>query len=139
MRVILRTKSDSDTPILGAMFPGMVSAIEAARKRQDVPVAATDQDNADAAERVPGSLAGSTLTQIKIEQRPLRMVSIDGVAPSVETLESGAYPFSKTIYFVLPARKNSSADGFVAFLRSPAGQAILRDAGNLMSPDPSKS
>jgi phosphate transport system substrate-binding protein len=139
VRVILRPKSDSDTPILGAMFPGMASAIEAARKRHDVTVAATDQDNADAAERIPGSLTGFTLTQFKTERRPLHLLPIDGVAPSLEALESGAYPFSKTIYFVLPAKTNPRAEDFVAFLRSPAGRAILRDSGNLIIPDPGKS
>jgi phosphate transport system substrate-binding protein len=139
LHVILRPKSDTDTSILGGMFPGMVSAIESARARQDVPVAATDQDNADAAERTPGSLTGSTLTQIKTEQRPLRLLSIDGVTPSLEALERGAYPFSKTIYFILPENKNPSADAFVAFLRSDAGQAMLRGGGNLVIPDPGKS
>jgi phosphate transport system substrate-binding protein len=138
LHVILRPKSDTDTSILGGMFPGMVSAIESARTRQDVPVAATDQDNADAAERISGSLTGSTLTQIKTEQRPLRLLSIDGVTPSLEALESGAYPFSKTIYFILPAKNNPSAEAFVAFLRSPAGQAMLRGGGNLVIPDPGK-
>lgn len=139
LRVILRPKSDTDTPILGGMFPDMVSAIEAARARHDVPVAATDQDNADAAERIPGSLASSTLTQIKTEQRRLRLVSIDGVTPTLEALESSAYPFSKTIYFVLPAKKNPAAESFVTFLCSPAGQAALRDGGNLFVSDPGKS
>jgi phosphate transport system substrate-binding protein len=139
IRVILRPKSDSDTPILGGMFPGMASALESARTRQDVTVAATDQDNADAAEQIPGSLTGSTLTQIKTEQRPLRLLSIDGVTPSLEALDSGAYPFSKTIYFILPAKNNPSAEAFVAFLRSPAGQAILHDGGNLVIPDSGKS
>jgi phosphate transport system substrate-binding protein len=139
IRVILRPKSDTDTPILGGMFPGMVSAIESARTRQDVSVAATDQDNADAAEQIPGSLTGSTLTQIKSEQRPLRLVSIDGITPSLEALVSGDYPFSKTIYFILPAKKNPSAEAFVAFLHSPAGQAILYDGGNLVIPGPDRS
>ncbi len=139
VRVILRPKSDSDTPILGGMFPGMDSAIEAARARHDVPIAATDQDNVDAAERIPGSLAGSTLTQIKTEQPRLRLISIDGVLPTLEALESGAYPFSKTIYFVLPAKKNPAAENFVTFLVSPVGRAALRAGGNLLMADPGKS
>jgi phosphate transport system substrate-binding protein len=105
IRIVLRPRSDSDTPVLGGMFPGMAAAIEAARKRQEVPLAATDQDNAALAEQAPGSLAGSTFTQIKTEQRKVRLVSIDGVEPSLENLERGAYPFSKTLYFVLPAKK----------------------------------
>jgi phosphate transport system substrate-binding protein len=139
IRIILRPKSDSDTPILGGMFPAMVAAIEAARGRHDIPIAATDQDNADAAERMEGSLAGATLTQIKTEKRNLRLISIDGVAPSVEGLESGAYPFGKTIYFVLPAKSNPAAERFVAFIQSPTGQALLRETGNILVANPGRS
>ena len=139
IRVILRPKSDTDTSILGGMFPGMVAALEAARARHDVPVAATDQDNATAAERIAGSLTGSTLTQIKTEQRSLRLVPVDGMAPTVEALENGSYPFSKTIYFILPAKPNPRAEGFMAFLQSPAGRAALREHGNLLIPVEAKS
>jgi len=90
LRVILRPKSDSDTPLLGSLFPGMASAMDSARKRHDVTVAATDQDNADAAERIPGSLAGASLTQIKSEQRLLRLIAVNGVTPSLMALETGA-------------------------------------------------
>jgi phosphate transport system substrate-binding protein len=135
IRIVLRPKSDSDTPVLGGMFPGMADAIEQARERPDVPVAATDQDNADLVERAPGSLAGSTFTQIKMEKRNLRFVAIDGVEPSPETLESGAYPYSKTFYFVLPEKKNALAEQFIAFLQTPAGHAALRETGNLPAAD----
>jgi phosphate transport system substrate-binding protein len=127
LRVILRPKSDSDTPLLGWLFPGMASAMDAARKRHDVTVAATDQDNAEAAERIPGSLAGASLAQIKTEQRRLRLIAVNGVTPSLTTLETGAYPFGKLIHVVLPATNNAMADRFVAFLRSPAGVAALRE------------
>ena len=131
IRIILRPKSDSDTAVLGGMFPGMAAAIEEARQRPDIPIAATDQDNADMAERIPGSLTGSTLSQVKMERRNLRFLAIDGVEPSLENLESGAYPFVKPIYVVLPAKKNPLAERFIAFLGSPAGQAALRTTGNL--------
>jgi phosphate transport system substrate-binding protein len=126
LRVILRPKSDSDTPLLGSLFPGMASALDAARKRHDVSVAATDQDNAEAAERIPGSLAGASLTQIKTERRRLRLISLNGVTPSLTTLETGAYPFGKLMHVILPATNKAMADQFVAFLRSPAGAAVLR-------------
>jgi phosphate transport system substrate-binding protein len=128
-RVILRPKSDSDTTVLGEMFPGMVSAMEAARARQDTTIAATDQDNADAAERIQGSLTGTTLTQMITEKRNLRVVAIDGVAPGVEAMEVGAYPFTKTIFFVLPAKRNAVAERFIAFTQSSNGQEVLRAKG----------
>ena len=57
IRVILRPRSESDTALIGELFPGVASAIATARLRPDIPVAATDQDNADMAEQTPGSLS----------------------------------------------------------------------------------
>lgn len=113
----------------------MATALEVARARRDTNIAATDQDNADAAERIEGSLTGSTLTQMITEQRNVRLTPIDGVAPSVATAESGAYPFSKTLYFVLPAMKTPEAERFIAFIRSATGQELLRANGSILIPD----
>lgn len=135
IRLILRPKSDSDSAVLAGMFPGMADAIEQARQRPDVPIAATDQDNADLAERAPSTLAGSTFTQVKTERRNLRLVAIDGVEPSLENLESGDYPYEKTLYFVLSLKKSAAVEDFLAFLNSPAGHAALRAAGNLPAAD----
>ncbi len=132
VRVILRPKSDSDVVTMGRLFPDMTAAIEQARRRPGLPTAATDQDNADLAERVAGSLTGSTFTQIKMERRNLRLVAIDGVEPSLENLERGTYPFAAIVHFVLPAKKNPVAERFVGFLRLSAGQAALVATGNIL-------
>lgn len=131
IRIILRPKSDSDTAVLSGMFPDMESALEQARRRPEIPTAATDHDNADLAERLSGSLAGSTLTQILMEKRKLNFVALDGVVPSLDTFERGTYPFEKRIYFVLRAKKSDLAFRFIAFLHSSQGEAALRAAGNL--------
>jgi phosphate transport system substrate-binding protein len=133
IRIILRPRSDSDTLVLGGLLPGMAEAIEQARRRPDIPIAATDQDNASLAEQVPGSLTGSTFTQIKTEQRNLRFVAINQVEPSLENLQSGAYPFEKALSFVLPAKKAPAAERFIAFVRSPAGRIALHATGNLLT------
>lgn len=132
IRVILRPQGDTDIPILNAAFPGMIEALEQARQRREIPVAATDQDNTGLAERMPGSLTGSTLTQIKTENRRLRLVALDGIDPTLEALEQGSYPFGKTLYFVVTERNNALAQRFLAFLRSPKGQDALRANGCLL-------
>jgi phosphate transport system substrate-binding protein len=131
VRIILRPLSDSDTPVLRGMFPNMVPALEAAHKRRDVPVAATDQDNADLAEKMPGSLATSTLTQVQMEQRRLHAIAIGGIEPTLSNLERGTYPYAKTLLFVLPARKSALAERFIAFLKTSEGRAALAATGNL--------
>lgn len=132
IRVILRPRGDSDTTLLGELFPGMSAALEAARRRPDVPMAATDQDNANLAEEVEGSFTGAAFTQIKMERRKkLRFVALDGVEPTLENFENGTYRYGKTFYFVFTEAKKPMVDRFLAFLRSPQGRVALRQTGTL--------
>ena len=100
INIILRPKSDTDTALMNKIFPGMQEAIEQARKRPDVPVAATDQDSARLAENLTGSFAVAGLSRIVTEKRNLRLVPIDGVEPSLANLEHGTYLFEKQFYLV---------------------------------------
>lgn len=127
VRIILRPRTDTDTELLGALFAGMREAMETARRRPEMPTAATDQDSADMAERLSGSLSGSTATQIKTEGRHLQAIPIDGIAPTFENFESGAYRFAKKLYFIEKQGGDPGAGRFIAFLRSPAGLKALRE------------
>lgn len=131
VRIILRPRSETDTTLLGEMFPGMAQAIEVARRHAEVPTAATDQDNVALAERLTGSLIGTTLTQLTTERSSLHIITIDGVAPTLANFESGKYPFGKKLYFVLGKKSMPEAQTFVAFLLSPQGLKALRDAAVL--------
>ena len=107
----------------------MVEAIQQLRKRNDLSLAATDQDNAEMGEKAKGSLVSATMAQITTEKRNLRFVSIDGVAPSLEGLQNGSYPYGKTMYLVVPTVVSPEGSAFVAFLGKSAGEALLRTAG----------
>ncbi|MDB5578191.1 MAG: ABC-type phosphate transport system periplasmic component-like [Bradyrhizobium sp.] len=131
LRIILRPRSEVDSTLLAKAFPNMAGAIEQLRLRAEIPVAATDQDNVRMAERMPGSLVSATLAQMQTEKPNLHFLMIDGVAPTLENFERGAYPYHKDFYFILPARRTPSLDRFVAFLRSPEGAKLLREAGSL--------
>lgn len=136
IRILLRPTNESDVLVLGNMFPGMSAAIARVRDRPELSIAATDQDNADMAEKTRGSLVGATFTQIVTEKRNLRFVAIDGVEPSLENYEKGTYPFGKTLYLVVVGPQKSPAVArLLTFLRSPKGAAALREAGVLLSPE----
>lgn len=132
IRLILRPRSETDTKLLGKLAAGMDEAIEALRLRAEVPIAATDQDNADMAERQKGSLTGTTLTQLKTEDRRLNLVPLDGVEPTFANFESGRYPFEKKLYFILRPNDVPAASQFIDFMRSPKGLAALREAEVLL-------
>jgi phosphate transport system substrate-binding protein len=133
IRKILRPRSDADTTVLALLFAGMGEAIEAARRHEEVPTAATDQDNIDLAERTPGSLTGTTMTQLKTEHRKLRVVPLDGVEPTFANFESGTYPFAKRMFVLVPRNDSTAVQKFVEFLRSPRGVAALRETEALPS------
>jgi phosphate transport system substrate-binding protein len=133
--ITLRPADESDNIVLGDYFTGMREALLHLRKRRDLSIAATDQDNAEMAEKAKGSLTSATLVQIMAEKRNLRFVDIDGVAPSVENVLSSAYPYTKPLYLVAPSEPSPEAEAFLAFLARPAGVALLRRAGVIPGSD----
>ncbi len=70
-----------------------------------------------------------------MEKRNLRFVALDGVTPSLESYANGSYPFGKSFYLVLGAKKSPGAERFLEFLRSPEGAVALRKADLLLKPE----
>jgi phosphate transport system substrate-binding protein len=135
MRIVLRPQADSDTVLLAQHFPGMAAALDKARQRHEIPVAATDVENADKAESIPGSLTSASYIQIKSENRNLRFVALDGVEPSLENLERGTYRLGRRLHVFASTPPTRAAERFIACMRSPEGVQALRDAGGRLDPD----
>ena len=131
IKLILRPRSDSGTATLAALFPGMDAALKQASRRSDLPVAGTDQDSAELAEKLPGSLISTTYTQVTLEHRNLRLIALDGVSPTMEAFEGGAYRHAATFHVVHPRQPSPAAKLFVDFLTSTEGLRALRAAGCL--------
>ena len=135
VRIILRNKKDTSTKILISAFEGMDVALASARAIPGIPVAATEQDNMDLAERMPGALTTSSLTLVLAERRSVTPIAIDGVAPTVENLANGSYRLIKNFYLVTGPKVSRLALQFIRFVRSAKGTAILKATGNLAATD----
>ncbi len=135
IRLVVRPDADADTIALRGFSAEMDAALSATMARKGLRMADTDQDNADALEQLPGSLGMSTLTQILTENRAIRALPLDGVAPTLESLAAGRYRHFKTLYLVTGRNPAPLARDFAAFVRSPAAQAILARTGNLALQD----
>jgi len=131
LKVILRTKVDADTMLVERVFPDMAAAIERARQRPEIPLAATDQDNVNLAQRLDGSFTFAGLGQIIAEKCDLRAVPIDSVAPGPTALENGTYPYEKMFYLVYAEDRSAGAKQFQQFLHSAETQAMLLAIGYL--------
>lgn len=127
--VILRPTVETSTHFMTENVPGMLSALAAARARPDVPVATTDQENVELAQRIIGSIAVSTLTQVRTERPNLRMLSIDDVSPDESFDRPGSYPLQMSICFALRTTSKPPAKEFIRFARSPAASALRREVG----------
>jgi phosphate transport system substrate-binding protein len=130
IRLVMRPIGDTDTEVIKAISPAMRLAKEVAEKRPGMLFTVTDQETADGIESVPGSLGPSTLALVLSEKRAMRPLSLDGVVPSVKALAEGRYPLSKTMYLVIPIEPAPAVRGFVNFVLSPAGRALLAQNGH---------
>jgi phosphate transport system substrate-binding protein len=131
LKIILRPKVDADTALVERTIPDIAAAILRARQRPDVLVAMTDQDNVNLAQRLDGAFSLAGYGQIVAEQSDLRLVAIDGVMPSLDTLANGTYPYEKIFYLVFARDRNAGAEQLLRFLGSDDGRKALLATGNL--------
>ena len=131
LRPVLRPVSDSENILFQALSPEIAHALTLAHARPGVHIAITDQDSADAIERIPGAVGSSTLALILSERRAIKALPLQGVAPSVTALARGKYPYYKPLYLVTTQNPSELTRAFIAFLLSPQGGKILSDNGYL--------
>ena len=131
IRLIRREPSDADWSMLRNVSEAMAQAIEVALQRPGLLTVATDQEAADALERLRGSFGVLSLGQLSAEARRLKPLALDDVMPGVEEIRSGRYPLSRTLYAVWSAQAKPGVAKFLAFLRSQPTGALLARLGHI--------
>lgn len=58
-----------------------------------------------------------------------RVISLDGIYPSIENIKNDSYPLARKLYFVTLGRPSPGAMAFIDYVLSPAGQQIAIDNG----------
>ena len=130
---MLSPSDDIDNELLSGLSASMRRAVASAHARPGMLTEPTDRSQADAIERLDGALGTSTLALVRTEDRPLKVLALNGVAPSPQTIENGTYLLAKSFYLVWSRQPSPLTERFIRFARSPAGQAVLRRAGYLPS------
>ncbi len=133
IRPVLRPLREVATQILVARFPRLESLISRALQARGTLVALSDREALEMAEQVPGVLISTSLLAVRSEHKSLSPVSLNGVAPSIDTMQSGLYPMAATLWLVRRAAAPSEARAFEEFLRSPAAGVILQFNGAVLS------
>jgi phosphate transport system substrate-binding protein len=131
IRLVVRPQADADTTLLRTISPGMDKAVDIAWSRDGMLRATTDQDNTDMLEKTPGAFGFSTLTQMVTEKSRLKMLSLNGIQPSLSALAQGSYPLAKTLSILTVKDPSPPVRMFRDFVLSSEGRAILEKTGNI--------
>lgn len=128
-RPVIRSERETEVRVMIEHIPGIESIFNAARTRRGVLIARNDQEAMNLAESVPGALVATTLVAIRSERRQLKPVAINGIVPSIETMNAGTYRMSIGIHAVIGPHSGEAARRFVGFLTSPEGARRLAEYG----------
>lgn len=79
----------------------------------------------------PGAIGFSFryYTKELLREGQIKLLSIDGVEPTIENIRSGAYPFVETAYAITAKPREGNTEKFIAFLTSPEGRALIESTG----------
>ncbi|SHK79326.1 hypothetical protein SAMN05444414_101241 [Roseovarius marisflavi] len=103
----------------------MARAVEQAFERPGLISATNDQDNADALERLSGSLGLIALGQIRTEKRRLKILALDDTAPEGVFAKGRENTLLKTIYVVSKQTLSPQTAQFRDFIYSDQAHDIL--------------
>jgi phosphate transport system substrate-binding protein len=129
---LTREEGDSSVASLKQAMPGFAEAYAAGSNTSHWTVLYSEPTMHEALLTLRFALGLSDLGTTTLERLPIRVLAIDGIAPTPENIANGRYPFVKTLGFVwredtLPV----SARAFVEFVQSEDGAGLLRAHGYL--------
>lgn len=77
----------------------------------------------------PGAIGMTTMTVVEQSRGRIRALSINGIAPSPENVERGAYSLIRKSFLVTRATPPPAVAQFLRFVRDPAGEKVIRANG----------
>ncbi len=130
VRLVLRPAGDINTKLLQAISPELNGAVQMALQRPDMLNALTDQESDELVVRTSGAIGATTLAQYQYDRLAGKLLSFNGVKPTLENLRSNRYPLAKQLLIVvIPGKTTPAMRQFVDFLKSARAKKILASGG----------
>lgn len=129
LRLIRRDRTEGDWILLASLSPEIAQAVDRAHARPGLATAGTDQENAELLERIPGSFGVLSVGQAMAERRRVKLLPLDGVAPTAEAVAAGRYRLSRGLMVVTRGEPGAAVAAFLDFLASPPARTVLRQHG----------
>lgn len=128
IRLLVRETTETSFEILRRAFPPLqnITILEQAK------LVNHDQEMIDLLGKYKTAIGWMTASSLPSARAGVKLLAIDGASPSLTDMDNGKYP--ALIEFSLVFREerlNEVARRFIAYVSSPAGQAILKSSGVL--------
>ena len=136
VRTVLRPRADTDTILVRSLSPAVSAAVDRAFAREGLHWAATDDEALAAAERIPGSLAPSTLVLVRKAGYRVKVLALDEVEATQRSLGNGSYPLLKSFWITVRQPARPDVESFISFLASRKARAIICESGGVPWPSP---
>lgn len=102
--------------------------LEGAKLTDGALMLASNLEVARAIEQTPGGIGYVGLGYLSDK---VKVLKVNGVTPSEETVQSGTYPLARPLYMYTNGNPSGIAKSFIEFILSTEGQTIVRDNGFL--------
>ena len=126
--VLIRGMHDSSNQILFTQIPGFDKIIQESIGQKRWQVMYHDIDMATMLRTKPGSFGHTDTTEIKV-RGGIKALAVNQVEPTADNMRNGSYPLVKELAFVYKGELSPQAKAFVEYVRSAAGETIIRDNG----------
>lgn len=130
---VLREPGDSGSVVVRANAPRVWEAMETARREGRGVLCNTDQEARDALLEIEGAVGPLDVGIVRLEELPLRLLRLRGIAPEPAEVIAGRYPLVRTLWLVTRAQPGPEASAFVAWVTSEEVEGVLA-AGAYLRP-----
>ncbi|MEL6882643.1 MAG: substrate-binding domain-containing protein, partial [Cyanobacteria bacterium J06607_10] len=83
----------------------------------------------EALQNTPYSIGTLSRARATTQSLPINHLSLDGIEPTPEKLSAGQYSMARSLGIVWQGTPSASTQGFIDFVFSPEGRAVLEQAG----------
>lgn len=126
IRVLLRPDAEIDTKLLRSISPAVDQSVSQAKVRPGMLMAVTDQDNLKLLQTTPGAFGMTTLAMVTAEQAKVRLLTFNGVEPTLQNLIMERYPLVRDYYLVARTPVREPAKNIINFVRSAKAIALMK-------------
>lgn len=124
-----RTRPDSEVD--AEVVRGKVACLADVKMAEGVKVMARSGDMAKELAATVGAIGMTTTTVVEQSRGQIKLLSLNGVIPSAESVERKRYTLTRDSFLVTKAPPPPAVSRFIEFVRSAAGAAVIIANGAL--------